>query len=74
MIATVIGHWAPLLREEARLAALLGDREGAIRAYQLYLALRSKPEPELMPEVERVRAELGRLWANSGRNGRRPAI
>jgi len=49
------------LREEGRLAAKLGDRPGAIRAYRHYLALRSAPEPELRPEVERVRAELARL-------------
>ena len=49
------------LREEGRLAAKLGDREGAIRAYRHYLALRSEPEPELRPAIDRVRAELARL-------------
>jgi eukaryotic-like serine/threonine-protein kinase len=49
------------LRNEGRLAAKLGDRAGAIRAYRHYLALRSDPEPELMSEVERVRRELERL-------------
>jgi hypothetical protein len=49
------------LLDEGRLAAKLGDREGAIRAYRHYLALRSAPEPELRVEVERVRAELARL-------------
>ena len=49
------------LREEGRLAAKTGDRAGAIRAYRHYLALRSDPEPELRPEVERVRSELARL-------------
>ncbi len=52
-----------LLREEGRLAALTGDRQGAIRAYQHYLALRSDPEPAVKPEVERVRAELAKLLA-----------
>ena len=51
------------LREEGRLAAKLGDRPDAIRAYRHYLALRSNPEPELRPEVERVRAELAKLEA-----------
>jgi hypothetical protein len=49
------------LREEGRLAALLGDREGAIKAYSHYLALRYNPEPAVKPEVDRVRAELAQL-------------
>jgi serine/threonine-protein kinase len=55
------------LREEGRLAALVGDTAGAVRAYRHYLALRSDPEPVLRPTVERVRAELVRL-----EGGRRP--
>jgi tetratricopeptide (TPR) repeat protein len=51
------------LREEGRLAALIGDREGAIRAYRHYLALRADPEPVLAADVEAVRAELERLVA-----------
>jgi hypothetical protein len=57
--------WNPFLstqlREQGRLAALVGDRAGAIRAYRWYLALRTAPEPALRPEVDRVRAELLRL-------------
>jgi tetratricopeptide repeat protein len=49
------------LREEARLAATLGDRAGAIQAYQHYLALRSDPETSVEPEVRAVKAELARL-------------
>ena len=49
------------LREEGRLAALTGDRAGAVRAYRHYLALRSDPEPALRPAVEAVRAELAKL-------------
>ena len=49
------------LREEGRLAALVGDREGAIKAYSHYLALRYKPEPSVKPEVDRVREELALL-------------
>lgn len=49
------------LREEGRLAALSGDRKGAIRAYRHYLTLRSAPEPELRADAEHVRAELARL-------------
>jgi serine/threonine-protein kinase len=55
------------LREEGRLAALTGDTEGAIRAYRHYLALRSDPEPAVVPEVELVRAELERLLGEAGR-------
>jgi protein kinase-like protein len=54
-------HLSTFLREEGRLAALTGDRLGAIRAYQHYLALRTHPEPEVKPEVDSVRAELARL-------------
>jgi tetratricopeptide (TPR) repeat protein/TolB-like protein len=53
------------LREEGRLAAATGDRDGAIRAYSHYLAIRPEPEPAVRPEVERVRQELARLIAES---------
>ena len=49
------------LREEGRLAALTGDRDGAIAAYRHYLALRAAPEPALVPDVNRVRAALAAL-------------
>lgn len=49
------------LREEGRLAARLGDRTGAIRAYEHYLALRSNPEPTLLAQRDSVRAEVNRL-------------
>ena len=49
------------LREEGRLAARLGDSAGAIRAYEHYLALRSNPEPPLIAERDRIRAEVARL-------------
>jgi tetratricopeptide (TPR) repeat protein len=55
-------------REVGRLAALVGDREAAIRAYRLYLFRRPNPEPALAPEVAQVRAELQRLErASAGR-------
>ncbi len=59
-------------RQEGRLAALVGDTAGAIRAYRHYLALRSDPEPWLKPEVERVRMELQRLEVASGAPAVRP--
>jgi tetratricopeptide (TPR) repeat protein len=54
-------YLSTFLHEEGRLAALTGDTAGAVRAYQHYLALRPDPEPEVKPEVERVRDELARL-------------
>jgi len=55
-----VGLWT-FLRQEGRLAALAGDRAGAIRAYRHYLTFRSNPEPSIRPEVDSVRAELARL-------------
>jgi tetratricopeptide (TPR) repeat protein/TolB-like protein len=52
-------------REEGRLAALNGDRAGAIRAYHRYLALRSAAEPRLQPQVAQVRTELEALERQS---------
>jgi len=52
-------------REEARLAALNGDRTGAIRAYRRYLALRSGADPSLQPLVSQVRGELEALQRES---------
>jgi hypothetical protein len=56
---------AAIAREEGRIAALAGDREGAIRAYRKYLAIRVEPDPSLKPEVEQVRRELARLERES---------
>jgi tetratricopeptide (TPR) repeat protein len=62
----LLPHWylSTFLREEGRLAAMTGDTAGAVRAYRHYLALRPEPEPEVLPEVERVRAALGGLEAD----------
>jgi serine/threonine-protein kinase len=54
-------YLATYLREEGRLAALLGERDAAIRAYEHYLTLMSDPEESFLPEVQQVRAELARL-------------
>lgn len=59
-------YLATYLREEGRLASLVGDRDAAVRAYRHYLTLRSEPEPVLMEEVELIRAELGRLTGEAG--------
>jgi hypothetical protein len=52
---------ASSLRSEGRLAALSGDRDGAMRAYRHYLALRLHPEARVAGQVSQVRAELLRL-------------
>jgi len=57
--------YATSLREEGRYAALAGDREGAIKAFRHYLALRSDAELSLQPQVEAVRAELAALERES---------
>jgi hypothetical protein len=54
-------YLATHLREEGRLAVLMGDSAGAVRAYRHYLALRSDPEPAVRPVVEAVRAELAKV-------------
>ncbi|GAC1656077.1 MAG: hypothetical protein NVS4B3_21450 [Gemmatimonadaceae bacterium] len=68
------GGWSPwylstYLREEGRLAALTGDREGAIRAYRHFLLIRADPEPSRVADTERVRVALRDLErpANGGR-------
>ena len=57
--------WQPFLaaslRDEGRLAAEVGDREGASRAYAHYLSLRHDPEPATRAAVDSVRAELASL-------------
>jgi DNA-binding SARP family transcriptional activator len=49
------------LREEGRLAALVGDTAGALRAYRHYLALRENPDPPWRAPWDSVRAELAAL-------------
>ena len=58
---SVCWYLATFLRDEARLAALTGDREGAIRAYEHYIALRSNPEPILEADARAARVELAKL-------------
>jgi TolB-like protein len=55
------GYLSSYLREEGRLAALVGDVDGAIRAYRHYIALRPDPEPRLRAEKQHVARELARL-------------
>jgi DNA-binding SARP family transcriptional activator len=54
-------YLSSFLREEGRLAALVRDTTGAIRAYRQYLVLHYDPEPSVQPEVDHVRRELATL-------------
>jgi tetratricopeptide (TPR) repeat protein len=54
-------HYVKYRREEGRLAALVGDTAGAIRAYRHYLSLRSDPELRLRAQRDTVRSELAAL-------------
>lgn len=56
---------APQLRERARLAELVGDREDAIAAWRAYVKLRADAEPSLQPDLARARAALARLERTS---------
>ena len=57
--------WPRTCARRACLAAMTGDRAGAVRAYRHYLALRSDPEPVLRPAVDTIRAELTKLVGSS---------
>jgi len=54
-------YLAAAWREEGRLAQIVGDHVGAREAYERYLAFRSAPEDDIVPEVERVRRLLAAL-------------
>ncbi|HQR18056.1 MAG TPA: protein kinase [Gemmatimonadales bacterium] len=60
---------AEAYRLEGQLAAQLGDRADAIRAYRYYLRMRNDPEPSRIPQRDSVRAELGALGDIEGSNG-----
>jgi TolB-like protein len=46
------------VRETARIAALAGENDRAIRSYRHYLAMRAAAEPVMKPQVDSVRREL----------------
>jgi tetratricopeptide (TPR) repeat protein len=54
-------YLATALREEGRLAQLVGDHAGAQEAYERYLAFRTAPEVDIVPQVEQVRRLLAAL-------------
>jgi hypothetical protein len=49
-----------------RLAALTGDVNAAIRAYQHYVRVRAEPEPSMLPDLEAAKRELARLEKAAG--------
>lgn len=48
-------------RQEGQLATQLGDREGALRVFRQYLAMRQDPEGPMRSVAAAVRAEVARL-------------
>jgi TolB-like protein len=52
---------APQLLETARLSLALGDRSGAVREYEHYLALRDDPDPSLVAERRGAEQALASL-------------
>ena len=67
-------QYAAVLREQGRLAALVGDTAQAEQAYRRYLLLRSSPDPALHGEVGQIRKELASLGhARGGRPGGAPS-
>ena len=54
-------YLATTRRQEGQLASQLGDREGALRVFRQYLAMRHDPEAPVRPFVEAVRGEVARL-------------
>jgi hypothetical protein len=54
-------YLSTFLKEEGRLAEALGDRAGAMRAYDHYLALRANHEASVDPEVRDVKTEFVKL-------------
>ena len=55
-----------LLRQEGRLAAIVGDTAGARRAYDHYLTLRTDPDPIFKPQRDSVVAERAALGPEEG--------
>jgi hypothetical protein len=52
---------AVFLRQEGRLAGLVGDTVGAMQAYDAYLQLRTDPDPPMRPQRDSVVAERAKL-------------
>ncbi len=54
-------YMSTFIREEGRIAALMGDTATAIRAYRHYLAFRRQAQPSMRPGVDSIRATLALL-------------
>jgi len=62
MTAMIDARRSPRFRAAAApVAAQLGDKAVAIRAYRYYLRMRIDPEPSRMPQRDSVRAELTKI-------------
>jgi hypothetical protein len=58
-------YLAAALKTQAELAVELGQDADALEAYRKYLALRTDPEEQLIPEVEGVRESVARLGSRA---------
>ena len=65
MEPTFMPFWSTYKRERARLAAVNGNVEDAIKHYREYLAMRYDPEPSLRAHIASVKSELARLERQS---------
>jgi hypothetical protein len=54
-------YLADQIREEARLAAKVGERKRALRSYTTYLGLMATADGALRPQIDSVRTELAAL-------------
>ena len=52
-----------MMREQARLAALVGKRDDAVQLYQRYLQMQDAAHPSRKADLDQVRRELSRLTA-----------
>lgn len=62
------------LHQEMRLAMLVGDTLGALRAGRHYLSLRTLPDPHLQKTVSRVRAEVASLLEGASSKSRSGSV
>jgi serine/threonine-protein kinase len=62
------------LRQELRLAMLVGDTLGALRAGRHYLSLRTRPDPHLQNTVSQVRAEVASLLERASSKSRSGSV
>jgi hypothetical protein len=53
------------IREQGRIAARVGDRKRASRAYDHYLRMHENAEPSLKPQIDSVTRELAQVRAGS---------